>query len=74
MDSKIKRNKMKTSNIKYKIALIALFLIQLPAFADGGFEEDVDDATVAPIDDWIYPAILLTIVGIYFLMRKKQTT
>lgn len=74
MDSKIKQNKMKIHNIKYKIALIALFLIQLPAFADGGFDDDVDDVPVAPIDSWIYPVILLTIVGVYFLMRKKQTT
>jgi hypothetical protein len=53
---------------------MALFLILFPAFAQEGFDDNVVDEPAVPVDNWIYPVILLTIVVVYFLMRKKQTT
>jgi hypothetical protein len=49
----------------YKKASLSFFLV---------FEDDVEDVPAAPIDDWIFPMVLLGIAMMVYYTKKKQCT
>jgi len=57
---------------KYQISLMyILFLVVHTAQSqDFGFEDDVQDVPAAPIDNWVAPAVFITIL-LVFLYQKK---
>ena len=65
--------KLNSTRIKYQFIVIVLFLTQFvqaqPGFNDG---DDVEDVPAAPIDDWIFPMLLLGIAIIIYHTKKKQ--
>lgn len=66
----IKREKMK--NFKYQITFVLLFVLQL-AQAQPVFESDnVQDATPAPIDNYVLLALLLGIYFAYRFLKQKN--
>jgi hypothetical protein len=69
---------MKTVNtLQFKIYLIVFNLMSIAAMADDPdfpFEGDPGDEPAAPIDDWIFPMVLLGIVMIVYYSKKKQPT
>lgn len=64
--------KLNRTKIKYQLVVILVFLAQFvkaqPSFDDG---DDVVDVPAAPIDDWVVPAVLITIL-LVFLFFKNQ--
>lgn len=67
--------KLNSTTIKYQFVVTVLFVTQFlqaqPGFDDG---DDVEDVPVAPIDDWIFPMVLLGIVMMVYYTKKKQFT
>jgi hypothetical protein len=67
--------KLNSTTIKYQFVVIVLFLAQFvqaqPGFDDG---DDVVDVPAAPIDDWIFPMVLLGIAMMVYYTKKKQCT
>lgn len=67
--------KLNRTTIKYQFVVIVLFVTQLlqaqPGFDDG---DDVVDVPAAPIDEWIFPMLLLGIAIIIYHTKKKQYT
>jgi hypothetical protein len=57
---------------KYQISLMyILFLVVHTAQSqDFAFEDDVQDVPAAPIDNWVAPAVFITIL-LVFLYQKK---
>lgn len=65
----IKVNEMK--NIKNNITRILLFTSTL-ATAQTPFDDDVEDVPAAPIDDWVLPAILITILLVFLFLKNQK--
>jgi hypothetical protein len=67
--------RLNNNSIKYQLILTFLFLAQFvqaqPGFDDG---DDVVDVPAAPIDEWIFPMVLLGIAIIVYYTKKKQLT
>ena len=67
--------KLNSTRIKYQFIVIVLFLTEFvqaqPGFDDG---DDVVDVPAAPIDDWIFPMVLLGIAMMVYYTKKKQCT
>ena len=67
--------RLNNNSIKYQLILTFLFLAQFvqaqPGFDDG---DDVVDVPAAPIDEWIFPMVLLGIAMIVYYTKKKQLT
>ena len=67
--------RLNNNSIKYQLILIFLFLAQFvqaqPGFEDG---DDVVDVPAAPIDEWVFPMVLLGIAMIVYYTKKKQLT
>lgn len=67
--------KLNRTTIKYQLVVIVLFLAQFvqaqPGFDDG---DDVVDVPAAPIDEWIFPMVLLGIAMMVYYTKKKQLT
>ena len=67
--------KLNRTTIKYQFVVTLLFLAQFvqaqPGFDDG---DDVVDVPAAPIDDWIFPMVLLGIAMMVYYTKKKQLT
>jgi hypothetical protein len=67
--------KLNRTTIKYQLVVIVLFLAQFvqaqPGFDDG---DDVVDVPAAPIDEWIFPMVLLGIAMMVYYTKKKQCT
>ena len=67
--------KLNSTRIKYQFIVIVLFLTEFvqaqPGFDDG---DDVEDVPAAPIDDWIFPMVLLGIAMMVYYTKKKQCT
>jgi hypothetical protein len=60
---------------KYQISLmyILFLVVQTVQSQDFGFNDDVEDVTPAPIDDYIIPAIVLMILfGFYFIYKRQR--
>ena len=58
-------------NIPFQIILGLLFVTQWVQAESGlGFEDDVQDVPAAPIDNWVAPAVFITIL-LVFLYQKK---
>jgi hypothetical protein len=71
MDCRIKKvNKMKNiTKLKYSVALV-LFTISLQA--QETFPDDVQDV---PIDNWIFPIVIVgALFMFYFIKKKTQVT
>jgi hypothetical protein len=67
--------RLNNNSIKYQLILTFLFLAQFvqaqPGFDDG---DDVVDEPALPIDEWIFPMVLLGIAMIVYYTKKKQLT
>jgi hypothetical protein len=67
--------KLNRTTIKYQLVVTLLFLAQFvqaqPGFDDG---DDVVDVPAAPIDEWIFPMVLLGIAMMVYYTKKKQCT
>jgi hypothetical protein len=67
--------KLNRTTIKYQFVVTLLFLAQFvqaqPGFDDG---DDVVDVPAAPIDEWIFPMVLLGIAMMVYYTKKKQCT
>jgi hypothetical protein len=67
--------KLNRTTIKYQFVVTLLFLAQFvqaqPGFDDG---DDVVDVPAAPIDEWIFPMVLLGIAMMVYYTKKKQLT
>lgn len=67
--------KLNRNRIQYQLVVIVLFLSQFvqaqPGFDDG---DDVVDVPAAPIDEWIFPMVLLGIAMMVYYTNKKQCT
>lgn len=65
--------KLNRTKIKYQLVLILVFLAQFvqaqPGFDDG---DDVEDVPAAPIDDWVVPAILITILLVFLFLKNQK--
>lgn len=79
MDNRINKNRtmklLSINHIKWQMAFVFLFinqLVQADDFPD--FLDDAEDVPAAPIDDWIFPMVLLGIVMIVYYSKKKQPT
>ena len=66
--------KLNRTTIKYQLVVIVLFLTQFVQAQPGFESDDVEDVPAAPIDDWIFPMVLLGIAMIVYYMKKKQFT
>jgi hypothetical protein len=66
-----------TSNLKLKVYLIVFHLLSFATMAQDddnpGFPGE-DPGTQAPIDNWIFPMVLLGIGMMVYYMKKKQFT
>lgn len=58
-------------NIKNNITRILLFTSTL-ATAQTPFDDDVEDVPAAPIDDWVLPAILITILLVFLFLKNQK--
>jgi hypothetical protein len=62
--------KLNRNRIQYQLLVTVLFLTQFvqaqPAFDDG------DDVQDVPIDNWVLPMFILTLLLIYLMHRKHN--
>lgn len=67
--------KLNRTTIKYQFVVTLLFLAQFVQ-AQPGFDygDDVVDVPAAPIDEWIFPMVLLGIAMMVYYTKKKQCT
>ena len=66
--------KLNRTTIKYQLVVIVLFLAQFVQAQPGFESDDVEDVPAAPIDEWIFPMVLLGIAMIVYYTKKKQFT
>ncbi len=59
--------------ITTKLFLIIFVLAGTLANAQTTFPDNVEDVPGAPVDDWILPFVLVSLVVGYFYIRKKIT-
>ena len=66
--------RLNNNSIKYQLIITFLFLAQFVQAQPGFESDDVEDVPAAPIDDWIFPMVLLGIAMIVYYTKKKQFT
>lgn len=56
--------------------IVMFFSVSTKMLAQPGFDDgdDVVDVPAAPIDEWIFPMVLLGVAIIFYYTKKKQYT